>query len=446
MTADRENEYLSDGITEELTMALAQAKGLRVAGRTSAFVFKGKAEDVREIASRLGVETLVEGSVRKIGRQLRITAKLVNAADGCCLWSQSYNRKMQEVFALQDEIATSIAGALKLQSICEPSARLGKRHTGNEQAYELYLQGRYYWNMRGDHLKKAMHYFELALLEDPSYALAYTGIADSWNLLGFYGYATPADSFPKAKAAAVKAVELDDNLAEAHNSLGFSNLMFHWDTLLSTKELDRAAQINPSYSPAHYWMASYLSARGRHHEAISKGQLALRLDPLSPIVMAHMGWTYLHARQFTKAKKHFRAALDLDPDFIISNWGLGKVHTCHGEYDLALTCFRNLLGTSPINSWGVAWMGYVHGLMGKTEEATAGLEHLTELSRTCYVRPYWFALLNLVLNRQNEVFQCLERCIEERDAWLGWIRCDPAFDSLHENPHFISLRTRMGLD
>ena len=250
LSPERANEYLSDGISEALTTALAQVKGLRVAGRTSAFAFKGKGKGIRKIAEQLGVRTVLEGSVGKSGDHLRITAQLVNAADGCCLWSKRYDRDMKDVFVLQDEICSNIVAALKLRLVPEKEISMTKRQTASIQAYQLYLQGRFYWNLRGANLKKAVHYFELALLEDPNYALAYAGIADSFNLLAFYSYLAPKEAYTRAKAAAVKAVHLDESLAEAHNSLGFSDLLYDWDWRAATKEFDRALEINPNYTPA----------------------------------------------------------------------------------------------------------------------------------------------------------------------------------------------------
>lgn len=446
MSADRENEYLSDGITEDLTTALAQVKGLRVAGRTSAFALKGKSKDIRRIAEQLGVRTIVEGSVRKAGNQLRITAQLIDAADGCYLWSERYDREMKDVFALQDEISRAIVSALKVQLVGDAAGALVKRHTASTQAYQLYLQGRFYWNQRGESLKKGMHYFDLALLEDPNYALAYTGLADSFNLLGFYGYVPPKDSVPKAKAAAVKAVELDDTSAEAHNSLGFSQLIYEWDWRAAVKEFRRALEINPNYPPARYWLASYLTAAGQHDEAIAEDLRALEIDPLSVFVRTHLGWTYLHARQFEQAEEQLRKALELDPQFIVAQWALGRAYIGRGLFQKGIHAFEQVLAFPPTGAWSQAWLGHTYALLGQPERAARILAELQQLSQRTYVRAYLFAVLHLALGQLDQTFEWLQKSYEERDVWLGWIKCDYNFDKVQSDPRFVQLWRSLGLE
>ena len=333
-------------------------KGLRVAGRTSAFAFKGRAKDIRRIAEQLGVRWVLEGSVRKLGDRLRITAQLVNAGDGCCLWSERFDRQMKDVFALQDEISRAIVAALKVRLAPEKEGALAKRQTESTQAYQLYLQGRFYWNLRGYGLKKALHYFELALLEDPDYALAYAGIADSFNLLAFYGYLSPMEAYTRAKAAAIKAVELDETLAEAHNSRGFSDLMYDRDWPSATKEFCRALEINPHYTPARYWLASYLSAASRHEEAIQTDLQALEIDPLSPFLRAHLGWTYLLARKYDHAIPELLATFQLDASLVIAHWALGRAYAAQGHFDRAMAAYKKLLDTPPFDTWGIAWLDH----------------------------------------------------------------------------------------
>jgi TolB-like protein/Tfp pilus assembly protein PilF len=444
MSPDQENEYLSDGITEDLTTALAQVKGLRVAGRSSAFSFKGKSCDARDVGERLGVRAIVEGSVRKSGQQLRITAQLIDAQDGCCLWSERYDRQMREVFELQDEISRAIVAALKVK-LAPGEGELVRASTASTQAYQLYLQGRYEWTLRGGHLNKALHYFELALLEDPQYALAYTGVADCWNLFGFYTQMAPREAYPRAKAAALKAVQLDPNLAEAHNSLGLSYLMFDWDWRQATKEFARALEINPAYSPARYWQASFYSAAGRHAEAIAEDLRGIELDPLSAVMRAHMAWTYLHARKFERALEEARRALELDPQFILPHWVLGRALMETGDLAGAVPQFQKLLASPSLDSWGIAWIGYVSARSGRPEQAEQAIAQLGEIAQSRYVRPYWFALLQLSLGRLEECFVALQKCIDERDAWIGWLKCDPSFDSLQHDSRLQRLWPHLGL-
>lgn len=446
MSPDRENEYLSDGITDDLTTALAQVKGLRVAGRTSAFAFKRKHVDARQIAQELGVRAIVEGSVRKSGQHLRISAQLIDAEDGCCLWSERYDRQMEDVFALQDEISRAIVSALKVKLAPDEQGELVKAPTASTQAYQLYLQGRFYWSLRGEHLRKAMHYFELALLEDPQYALAYSGLADCWNLLGFYAYMPPKETFPQGKAAALQAVQLDPGLAEAHNSLGFSDLMYDWDWRSAVREFVRALEINPAYSPARYWLASFYSAAGRHAEAIAEDLRGIDFDPLSAIMRTHLGWTYLHARQYDRALEQLRQALAIDPQFLVAHWGIGRVYEMMGSYAEAREEFQKLLAAPPLDSWGIAWLGHTAACMGDFQGAGEALGQLERISKQRYVRPYWFAALYLAMGKKEPCLEWLQKCIDERDVWIGWVKCDPTFDSLQSDPRLARIWNELGLD
>ena len=447
MNADADNEFLSDGITEDLTTALAQVKGLRVAGRTSAFSFKGKAKDLRKIAGQLGVEAIVEGSVRKAGCRLRITAQLINAADGCHVWSERYDRDLSDVFTLQDEISKAIVEALKLRLVADSPELLVKPQTTSTDAYQLYLKGRYFWNQRAAGLPKGLHYFELAVLEDPQYALAYTGIADSLYLLGIYGYLRPKEACPRAKAAAMKALELDDSLAEAHSSLGFNHLVFDWDWPAAAKEFQRALELNPNYVPARYWRASYLSAAGQHEEAIAEVQRALKIDPLSVFVNTHLGWSFFHARQYDRAEEQLRRALELAPDFLIARWLLGRLFSARGQFQAAIAEFQKLIQISADNNTtGVAWLGHTYAACGQKEEARRIIASLQQRSQQEYVRAYLFAVVHAGLGETERVLEWLERAYEERDVWMGWLKCDPIYDGVHTVPRFAELIRRIGMD
>src|ERR1700732_5215041 len=262
MSSDQENEYLSDGISEDLLNALSWIEGLRVAARTSCFAFKGRNEEIRKIGDALGVETVLEGSLRRVDTKLRITAQLIKVADGFSLWSERFDREMQDVFAIQDDITRAIMAALKLRLAGRSDQPLFKLQTTNPEAYELYLKGRFYWNQRGIGLRKALHYFELALIEDPDYALAMTGLSDTYNLLSWYGDLPPAEATPKAIAAAKRAVQLDPQLAEAHTSLGFCQLCHNWDRAGGERKYRRAIELNPRTTPARYWLGWLYSFAG----------------------------------------------------------------------------------------------------------------------------------------------------------------------------------------
>src|ERR1700731_1580843 len=267
MSSDRENEFLSDGISEDLLNALSWIEGLHVAARTSCFAFKGRNEDIRKIGDTLGGETVLEGSLRRVGTKLRITAQLIKVADGFSLWSERFDREMQDVFAIQDDITRAIMAALKLRLAGHSDRPVFKFQTTNAEAYELYLKGRFFWNQRGIGLRKALHYFELALIEDPDYALAMSGLSDTYSLLSWYGDLPPAEAIPKAIAPAKQAVQLDPQLPEAHTSLGFCQL-FNWDWAGAEREFRRAIALNPRTTPARYWLGGLYSSPGRHEEGI----------------------------------------------------------------------------------------------------------------------------------------------------------------------------------
>jgi tetratricopeptide (TPR) repeat protein len=276
-----------------------------VAARTSCFAFKGRNEDIRKIGDALGVETVLEGSLRRVGTKLRITAQLIKVADGFSLWSERFDREMQDVFAIQDDITRAIMAALKLRLAGRSDQPVFKLQTANAEAYELYLKGRFFWNQRGIGLRKALHYFELALIEDPDYALAMSGLSDTYSLLSWYGDLPPAEAIPKAIAPAKRAAQLDPQLAEAHTSLGFCQLC-NWDRAGAEREFRRAIALNPRTTPARYWLGWLYSSAGRHEEAIEHCRQAVELEPLSAIDRMFFGWMYYHAGKFDEAEQHLR--------------------------------------------------------------------------------------------------------------------------------------------
>lgn len=353
MSSDRENEFLSDGISEDLLNALSWIEGLRVAASTSCFAFKGRNEDIRKIGEALGVETVLEGSLRRVGTKLRITAQLIKVADGFCLWSERFDREMQDVFAIQDDITRAIMAALKLRLAGHSDQPVIKFQTTNAEAYEMYLKGRFFWNQRGIGLRKALHHFELALIEDPDYALAMSGLSDTYSLLGWYGDLAPAEAMPKAIAPAKRAVQLNPQLAEAHTSLGFCQLC-NWDRAGAERKFRRAIELNPRTTPARYWLGWLHSSAGRHEEAIEHCRQAVELEPFSAIDRVLLGWMYYHTGKFDEAEQQLRKGIELDADvrFVFGTWLIGKVYVASGKRDLA---FRELVKAVE-NSRGSAWL------------------------------------------------------------------------------------------
>jgi TolB-like protein/Tfp pilus assembly protein PilF len=361
MSPQKDQEYFCDGMAEELINALTKLEGLRVVSRTSAFQFKGKAFDIRKIGEQLNVASVLEGSVRKTGDRLRITAQLINVVDGFHLWSEKYDREMKDVFDIQDEISRAIVDALKIKLVGEAATRLVKRYTENLEAYTLYLKGRYYWNKRTEPgLTKGIEYFEKAITKDPGYALAYAGLADCYNVISHYGAVPPKASVPKAKIAAIKALEIDDALVEAHTSLAFALYNYDFAWLAAEKEFQRAIALNPNYATAHHWYAIYLATRGRLEEAIAEMQRARELDPLSLIINTEVGWMLYFGRHYNQAIEQYQKTLEMDPSFAVAHWGLGLAYQqkampqeAIAEFQKAIFClilwvkFNNLICVYP---------------------------------------------------------------------------------------------------
>ncbi len=336
MNADHENEFLSDGITEDLIMALSRLKDLRVPARTSSFAFKGKNEDIRRIGQLLNVETVLEGSVRKSGNRLRVTAQLVKVRDGFHLWSERYDREMKDVFDIQDDISRAIVAALEMQLGGQADAKLVRPQTASLEAYELYVKGRGHWNQRGLGLKKSLYYFELALLEDPNYALAWSGLADAYFMLGIYDFLPCREALTKAKTTAEKAVALDDNSAEAHCSLGVVRGWCDWDLNGSEQHLLKALELNSNYSWARCWYGWLLIVMGRDQESIVHNRRAVEGDPLSRTAHLYLGMSFNSLRSFTEALPPLRRSLELDPNFPIGHQQLGRAYWFLGDREAAL--------------------------------------------------------------------------------------------------------------
>nr|MBC8450733.1 protein kinase [bacterium] len=337
LSADPAQEYFCDGMAEEIINALAQLEGLHVVARTSSFAFKGKNEDVREMGRQLGVKTLLEGSVRRAGNRLRVMTQLINVADGCHVWSERFDREMEDVFAIQDEISLAVVEALKMRLLGEEKSKVVKRHTESVKAYRAYLKGRYHWFIRssGD-IEKAIEYLKEAVAIDPEYALAYAGLADCYGVLPMYRPVAPEEVYPKAKAAAMKALELDDSLAEAHSALGCIKDNYEWDWNGAEREIERAIALNPGYATAYQWKAESLITRGRFDEAVEVMNKARELDPLSLFMNARVGLAFCYARRYDEAKDILETTLEVDPGFAQARYFLSMVYSMEGRYEEAI--------------------------------------------------------------------------------------------------------------
>ncbi len=419
LSPDPENEYFSDGITEEIINALAQLPGLQVAARTSSFAFKGKAAEIAEVGAKLKVATVLEGSVRKAGKRVRITAQLVNVSDGYHLWSERYDRDLDDIFAIQDAIARTIAHRLELTLTGPKGEALVTPPTENLAAYQLYLKGRYFWNQRGrTGLTKGLECFQEALSLDPNFAQAHAGVADTYALLAFYGFRPPKEVMPDAKAAAQRALAIDGSLAEAHASMGFIHLVYDWDWAAAERELKRAIALNPRYVLARYWYATLCVSLHRLDESVAVDEQAVELEPLSVFTNTHLGWMLLTAGRTAHAIEQLRKAIELDPRFPLAHWLLGCAYASESRYDDALPELEAAVEISNRLPWMVAGLAAGYAEARRTEEARRLLGELRARATQEYVRAAHFAVVCAALGDADEAFAWLEKAYAEREVTL----------------------------
>jgi serine/threonine-protein kinase len=445
-SADPENEYFSDGMTDELITALTKVEGLRVASRTSVFALKNVKEDVRTIGARLKVSAVLEGTVRKAGNRLRITVQLTNVADGRALWSERYDREMADVFAIQDEIAGTIVGTLRSTLLGDLGDPTPVRYTENVRAYSLYLKGRFWWNRRTQaDIAEGIRYFEQAIAEDPGYALAYTGLADSYALDLDYRGAPVVEGMERARTEARKAIELDETLAEAHTSLGWVTFIYDWDWPGAEREFSRAIQLNPRYSTARQWYAWFLAAMGRFEEGLTEARAAIELDPASVSIRRSLGWLQYYAHQNEAALDNLKRALAMNPTAEETHRLLGLVHLQQGMYDEAEAAFKEALANTESGAMAFAGLGHVAAHRGRMVEARGILDELHERARTRYISPVAFTGLYVTLGEHDRAFEWLEKAYQERRGWLAYLNIEPLLEGIRPDPRFQRLVERMRL-
>jgi len=447
LSPQKDQEYLCDGLAEELINSMSNIQDLRVVARTSAFSFKGKEFDVRDIGKELDVETVLEGSVRKSGDQLRITVQLINVEDGYQLWAERYDRAMDDVFKIQDEITLEILEKLKVRLLGKEKAKLGKRQTEDLEAYNLYLKGRYYWNKRNEkEIKIGIQYFQQAIEKDPTYAVAYTGLADCYNALGFYCALPPKEAFTKAEASALKALEIDETLAEAHTSLAYSRLYHEWDWSSAEEEFKTALELNPTYATAHHWNAEYLAARGRLDEAIREKRRAMQLDPLSMIINTTVGWMYYFDRNYDEAIEQIKETLKIDENFTPAHFWLGQAYEQKGMFAEAIHEFQKAVTLSGGSTYTQASLAHAHALAGERDKAVELLDRLQELSIDRYVSAYDIAEVYVGLGERDLAFDWLQKAFEEKSRALVFLKVEPRLDPLRSDERFSALMKRMNLE
>ena len=445
LSPDKDQEYFCDGMTEEIIDALAKMNGFRVVARTSSFAFKGKQQDIREIGKKLNVATVLEGSVRKDGNRLRVTAQLNSVADGYHLWSETYERELKDVFAVQDEISRAIVDTLQLK-LASPG-RQSRPSSANVEAYDLYLQGRYHWSRwRSEGAERAIEYFQRAIQKDPKYAAAYSGLADSYAWMGFFGAMPPNEAMPKARQAALKALSIDDSLAAAHTSLGYVKSLHEFDWSGAEREFKRALQLNSGDSDAHFgYGITYLAPMGRLDEAVQEMQTSRDLDPLSPIANTYLGLAYHFVGNRPASATQLRKALELDPGFVEARLELANLsfdQKDFKEFYSQLDLAKELAPESRTD----LMRAFAYAAEGKKSEALQLVHKWEKPASGVFVRSTSIANVYAILGDKAQMYAWLERAYSDRDGMLAFVNLQGVYRPYRSEPRFIALRKKLGFN
>ena len=445
ISPDLADEYFADGMTDELIAVLSKIGGLRVVARTSVMRFKGEKATANRIGQELKVGSLIEGSVRKSKNQVRITVQLVDTESEEQLWTETYNRNLQDIFSVQSDIAQQVAKALEVRLGVRENSALRREQTQNPEAYSFYLKGRHRWNLRSENeINRAIKYFEEAIGRDPGYALAYAGLADCYSILGYYAFRRPVAVYPRAKELAEKALSLNESIAEPHASLGEVLMQYFFDWKKAGSELDRALELNPSYATAHFWRATHHMALGRTDDSLTQVRKAVELDPLSMIILTDAARNLYLARRYDEAINQYQRSLDVDPNFPIAHKGLAEVYAQIGKYDEAVSEIERAIALSGRSIFILDDLGYIYARAGKREDARKVLEDLDKLANDEYVPSYGRAVICAALGNKEDAMNWLEKAYDERN-FLVYLKVDPAFDTLRKEERFLSLLGKMGL-
>ena len=445
-SADPEAEYLSDGLTETIIGKLSRLPNLRVMARSTVFRFKGKDVDALAAGRELNVRAVLTGRLLKRGESLVVRSELVDLTDGSQLWAGQYSQPLSELVRLEEEIAGQISENLRPKLTGQQKERVGRRYTESAEAYRLYLQGRFYWNKRtADGLRRGIEDFRKAIDTDPSYALAYVGLAEAYDVLGFYTILAPSDAFPKAKAAALRALEIDPDLAEARAPLAYATHYFDWNWSAAEEEYRRAINLEPNSSVARLWYANLLTTAGRFDEALAQFLRARELDPLSLIANNAVGWLHYYARRYDEAIVEARKPIEMDPGFVVSHWTLGVCFERKGMEREALAEIEETVRLSGEDPLFLAALGRVQATFGHKERAEQILARLEKLRASQYVSSYYVAAIAAALGDSDRAFELLERAFEERSHGLTFLLVDPGVDPLRPDPRFPEMLRRVGL-
>jgi len=445
LSHEPEQEYFADGITEELITSLSKIGTLHVTSRTSVMQYKRTNKSLPQIARELNVDGIVEGTVQRSGDRVRITSQLIHAPTDHHLWAGTYDRELKDVLALQDEVARAIANEINATLTPQEQKSLTAIRPVNPDAYEAYLKGRYYWNKRtADGIRKASEYFQQAINKQPNYGPAYSGLADCNSGLAWHGFASPAEALPKAKAAALKAVEIDPASGEAHASLALV-LSHQRSWAAAGNEFKRALELSPGYANAHHWYGDYLSVLGRHGEALAEAKRAFSLDPLSPMINTWLGYRYYDDRHFDEAIEQGRKILDFDPSFAAAHLLLGQAYLQKGLQAQAISELQNATALSGDSPSYMAELGVAYAVSGKKVETLSVINQLRKVARHSYVSSYGFAQIYAALGDKQNSINYLQSAYEEGAVWMQYLQVDPVLDSVRSQPRFQDLVRQMGL-
>lgn len=444
VVANVRDEALELGMADALIARLSVLKDVVMRPMSSIRKYGGLEQDPLAAGRELQVDAVLDGTILSTSGRVRITVRLLAVSGGASLWSGQFDQPTADVLAAQDAIADGVIGALALRLSGDERVLLAKRSTVHPDAYQLYLRGRYHWNQRSEAgLRKATEYFAQAIAVDPGYARAYSGLADAYTALGYLSYLSPSDAFPKAKQAALRALELDGTLSEPHASMGYVRLYYDWDWIAADQELRRSIALNPNYPTAHHWHAVYLTAMGQFERARAAIARAQELDPTSLSINTDLGFLLYYSRQYDAAIKQLSTVLDMNREFPLAHLWLGRAYQEQAMYNEAIAAFRRT--ETVLRGWpvAVAAIGHVQGISGRRGEARQTLDELKRLARERYVTPYGVALIHAGLGERQQALSWLERALDDRAHWLVWLKLDPRFDPLRADPGFSELLRRI---
>jgi len=439
LSEDKSNAYFAEGVQDEILTRLAKVADLKVISRTSTQHFKSAPDNLPQIAKQLGVMNILEGSVQKANDQVRVNVQLINALTDAHLWAETFDRKLTDIFAVESEIAKTIADTLQAKLTGSEKTAMSKKPTANPEAYELYLKGRFFWNKRTSaDLRKAVDYFNQAIAKDSNYALAYAGLADAFAMYPDYGVEAPADAYPRAKSAAMKALELDNTLGQPHAALGLVYANFEHDFAKSIGEFERAAQLDPNYATAHQWINTGLEPTGQFDRSIAETKHAIELDPLSLIINADLAYSYFNARRFDDALAQSQKTLEIDPSFHVARGYLGLALQFKGQLAEAIPEFRTAAASND-EPFSQALLGQALARAGMRDEAQRILSRLEERARDHFVTGWSLAVIRLALGDKEGALAALDLALQQHAPEIVLIKYDPLFDDLRGDPHFEAL-------